>query len=258
MKKVVFTIDLEEFDTPLDHGIKIDLEEQLKVSTEGMLRLKDFFDTNKIPATIFCTGQYAIRNKQLMKDLAACHEIGSHTMYHGSFDPKIDLVKSREVLSKITGQQILGFRMPRMANVQARDILEAGFAYSASINPTFIPGRYNNLNKPKFPFREDGLLQIPATVSPLIRFPLFWLSFKNLPLCLYQIFANNSLNYYETINLYFHPWEFADLSSYEKIPKFIRKISGKDLLLKLSNFTDWLRTKNVIFTTFEKVYLNYD
>lgn len=252
MFKAILTFDVEEFDVPLEYGQIIPLAEQIEVSTKGTLLLKTLLEKYQVKSTIFCTGQYAQLQPELLRQLAENHEIASHGMYHSSFDPKVDLLKSKQLLSEITGQSIDGFRMARMMPVENQDILTAGYVYNASLNPTFLPGRYNHLDKPKVPFLQDNLWQIPATVSPTLRFPMFWLSFKNLPLGLYKIFSKNALNAYGAINLYFHPWEFTDLSQYDKIPNYVKKHSDQVLLQRLEEYILWLKSLGVEFITMKE------
>lgn len=252
MLKAILTFDVEEFDVPLEYGQQITMEEQIEVSTRGTLLLKALLDKHQVKSTIFCTGQYALSQPELMKTLAEKHEIASHGMYHSSFDAKIDLPASKKLLSQITGQSVEGFRMARMMPVENQDIADAGYVYNASLNPTFLPGRYNHLDKPKLPFVQDRLWQIPATVTPNLRFPMFWLSFKNLPFSVYKMFSNSALNRYGIINLYFHPWEFTDLSAYTTIPAYVRKHSDRVLLQRLDDYITWLKAKGVTFITMKE------
>lgn len=248
-KKIILTFDVEEFDVPLEHHQQISLEEQIAVSTKGVLLLKALLEKYQVKSTIFCTGQYALCQPELLKELAKTHEIASHGMYHSSFNGKKDLADSRKVLQDITGQGIEGFRMARMMPVENADIVAAGYRYNASLNPTLIPGRYNHLDKPKTPFMQDTLLQIPATVTPFIRFPMFWLSFKNLPFWLFKRFSKTSINHYGNINLYFHPWEFTDLSNYEYIPAYVRKHSNGGLIVRLEAYIIWAKKQGYEFVT---------
>jgi hypothetical protein len=68
--------------------------------------------------------------------------------------------------------------MPRLKEVEDREIEKAGYEYNSSMNPTYLPGRYNNFFKTRTRYYSNNLLNIPISVTPLIRFPLFWLSFK--------------------------------------------------------------------------------
>ena len=74
-------------------------------------------------------------------------------------------------------------------NIGVDAVSVAGYCYDASIHPTWLPGRYNNLHLPKTSYFDNELLRIPASVSPTLRIPLFWLSFKNFPFEYYKKLA---------------------------------------------------------------------
>ncbi|MFC0185350.1 protein of unknown function [Pseudarcicella hirudinis] len=247
MNKILLTFDVEEFDAAIEYGNNISLEEQLEVSTKGLLALQKMLDRLQVTSTIFTTGVYAMHNQSLIKELSLKHEIASHGMYHGSMDPKVDLAGSRKVLEEITGQTITGFRMARMMPIEEEDILKAGYVYNSSLNPTYIPGRYNHLDKPMTPFFENGVLNIPASVSPTLRIPLFWLAFKNFPLPLFKMLSLNALQENGFLNIYFHPWEFTDLSAY-KMPGYVKKFSKGLLLERLETYLSWLKDKGEFIT----------
>jgi len=158
------------------------------------------------------------------------HEIASHSYYHSSFRIG-DLKNSKQRLEAIVGRQIFGLRMPRMRKIGSAAVIEAGFKYNSSINPTLVPGRYNHLRSPRKIFRENGLIQIPVSVTPRLRIPLFWLAFKNLPYSIFLRLALQTLKHDGYICLYFHPWEFIDLSDF-KIPGYVKKGSDKKLFEK--------------------------
>lgn len=82
--------------------------------------------------------------------------------------------------------------MARMMPIDEKEIKKAGYTYNSSLNPTCIPGRYNHLDKPRTWFYKDDVLQLPASVSPVFRFPLFWLAYHNLPAKVYRwLFSEN-------------------------------------------------------------------
>ena len=118
------------------------------------------------------------------------------------------------------------------------------------MNPTFLPGRYNNFSKSRIPYYSEKLLNIPVSVTPLIRFPLFWLSFKNLPLPLYKLASKLTLNWDAYLNLYFHPWEFTNIRGYQ-LPGYIKKRSGQPMLDRLENYLNWLKPQGT-FATFSE------
>jgi len=176
----LLTFDLEEFDIPNEFGSSLPWEEQVAVGRLGMEAVSDILRFHKIPVTIFTTAAYAADNKDQLSVLANDHEIASHTFHHSTFTDE-DLVLSRKALQEITGKDIYGLRMPRMKAVDMSLVQSAGYTYDSSINPTFIPGKYNNSHLPKTLYKEKQVYRLPCSVSPLMRIPLFWLSFKNFP-----------------------------------------------------------------------------
>lgn len=215
---ICLTFDLEEFDLPLEFKQEISKERQMEITTKGMEVLLPLL--KELSCTFFTTANYAKSNPALIKELSISHEIASHSYFHSSFD-KVDLKKSREVLQTISGTEITGFRMPRMAKVNYQHIKDAGYLYDSSLNPTFIPGRYNHFTSPKTIFKnENDLLIVPASVTPLLRIPLFWLTFKNTSPKYYCRQLQKCLDTYGYVNIYLHPWEFTDISDFS-LPSYM-------------------------------------
>lgn len=52
-------------------------------------------------------------------------------------------------------------------------IEQCGYAYNSSLNPAFIPGKYMHLDVSRTPFFKGKVLQIPASVTPKMRIPMF-------------------------------------------------------------------------------------
>lgn len=228
-RHVLITFDLEEFDLPLEFGCHIPDDDQINTSGYGLKQVSGLLAEYNIPATFFTTSYFALKNQEVIRDLSVNHEIASHSRYHSRFLEN-DLADSKTDLEKITGKQIYGFRMPLFKNVDLSKINKAGYHYDSSINPTCVPGRYCNLFTQRKFYRDSGtnLIEIPLSVSPLIRFPLFWLSFKNIPLPVYLTLCRQALRKDSYLHLCFHPWEFADLEPFN-IPGYIKKVSGKQL-----------------------------
>jgi peptidoglycan/xylan/chitin deacetylase (PgdA/CDA1 family) len=231
MKQILFTVDVEEFDTAVEFGHYISLAEQIAVSTRGLLALADCFETLDARTTLFTTANYALHEPDLIRSLANRHEIASHGYFHSTFEPT-DLLKSRLALEDLLGKPVTGFRRARMGAVDPDDVQQAGYQYNSSLHPTWIPGRYNHLGAPRLPFREQGVWQIPASVTPRLRVPLFWLSLKNFPFGFYKQLCRQTLLADGFVNLYVHPWEFTDLCAYEKIPTYVRRHAENGILLK--------------------------
>lgn len=166
MNKIFLTFDLEEFDIPEEFGQTVDFPTKMRMSYEGMEKVLALFRKYQVKTTIFCTACYAENNvEQIKRIVAEGHEIASHGYYHSAFKVG-DLRKSREKLMEISGQKVTGFRMPRLQPVSYAELQKAGYQYDSSMNPTFLPGRYNHLdnharftNCPKLPFYQHLLRQ---------------------------------------------------------------------------------------------------
>jgi len=238
-KYILLSFDVEEFDTPLEYSKELSIKEQLVLSNEGLQKIVQLLDKYNIPATFFTTANFAIHFPEEIRKLSSTREIASHGYYHSKFEEQ-DLYNSKKVLEEITGKNILGYRMARMMPVNEKAIKNAGYKYNASLNPTFIPGRYNNFNKPRTCFFNEEVLQIPASVTPLIRVPLFWLTFKNFPLTIFKIATKWTINNDGYVSLYFHPWEFVNSLDKKKfgLPFYISS-NGKSMEEKMSQYIRW-------------------
>ena len=235
---LLLTIDLEEFDIPLEFGQTIDLETQLKVSLDGLNRLLPILRKHKVAATFFTTANWAIHHPEMMRQLVAeGHEIASHAYFHSTFEGD-DYARSKQILEQITQQPVRGFRMPRLRPVDFDRLKDEGYTYDASMNPTYLPGRYNNLSQPKTPHHNGKVFILPSSVTPILRIPLFWLSFKNLPSwvnkLLFQRIRQNGVFVF-----YIHPWEFADIKTY-RLPNYVKRVCGDDLVQKMDSFLGFI------------------
>ncbi|MEO8762590.1 MAG: polysaccharide deacetylase family protein [Bacteroidia bacterium] len=245
---ICITFDLEEFDLPLEYQQNITDEKQIEITTKGMDVLLPLLEKENISCTFFTTANYAQQKPELIKHISKLHEIASHSFFHSSFQ-KTDLKTSKEVLQNICGKEVVGFRMPRMVSVNYTDLKEAGYFYDSSLNPTFIPGRYNHFTASKIVFKKEELIVFPTTVTPTLRIPLFWLAFKNCTIKWYCRQIQKCLDRYGYVNLYFHPWEFADTSNF-LLPKYINK-DYKEMAEKLIYFINFFKEKTE-FTTIRK------
>lgn len=246
---ILLSFDIEEFDMPFEYGKTISFEDQMNISIEGTSLILDLLEKHQVKATFFSTVVFAINAPEIINRIIKDgHEIASHSYYHSDF--KIaHLLESKEKLEQITNTKVIGFRMPRMQPVDEKEIFKAGYRYNSSINPTYLPGRYNNFSKPRTYFKQDGVWQIPASVSPIIRFPLFWLSFHNLPLWVYKIICSLTFLKDKYLNIYFHPWEFTDLKDFSRFgfPSYVYKNSGVQMYNRLENLIVWMKKKNFNF-----------
>ena len=250
---VLLSFDIEEFDMPFEFGKTISFEEQIAISIQGTAAILDLLEKHNVKATFFSTVTFAINAPDIIKRIILDgHEMASHSYYHSDF--KVEhLRESKEKLEEITNTKVVGYRMPRMFPVDEKEIFKAGYLYNSSVNPTYLPGRYNHFDKPRTYFKQEGVYQIPASVSPIIRFPLFWLSFHNLPLWLYQFFVKWTISKDNYLNIYFHPWEFTNLKQPEKFnfPGYVSKNSGIQMIERFDKMLTWMNKRNYKFGTFK-------
>jgi peptidoglycan/xylan/chitin deacetylase (PgdA/CDA1 family) len=243
--KILFSIDLEEFDIPEEYGQFLSLQSKLEVSLRGMESLEQVMEKYAVTSTIFSTAFWAEHHPDYVRHLSDKHEIASHTYYHNHFETK-DLVNSRTVLSAITGKDIVGIRMPLMQDIDNENVSAAGYLYDSSLNPTWLPGRYNHIKSNRTLHKRNNLWILPASVTPVARIPVFWLTFKNLPFHVYVRMCESILRKDGYIVFYFHPWEFTDLSKF-KLPAMVKRNDGEKLLSKLDKLFSYFCSKGYTF-----------
>lgn len=251
---ILLSFDTEEFDVPREHGVDYSLEEGMKVSVIGTNRILDVLKRNGVRATFFCTGNFAEHAPEVMKRIMdEGHEVACHGVDHWQ-PADTDFARSKEIVERVTGQTVYGYRQPRMFPVLESEIRRVGYRYNSSLNPAFIPGRYMHLTEPRTWFMKDGVMQIPASVTPWLRFPLFWLSLHNLPQWLYHWLTRRTLNHDGYFVTYFHPWEFYELKEHPelKMPFIIRNHSGQQMTERLDSLIKMLKGRRHEFITFNE------
>jgi peptidoglycan/xylan/chitin deacetylase (PgdA/CDA1 family) len=240
-KSILLSFDIEKFDIPEEYGQPLESDIKFEISNRGLSKIIAVVEKLDITATFFVTANFALHNPDTIREISKYHEIASHGFYHSQFCLE-DLQKSKQTLEQITNTEITGFRMARLQPVADAEIEKAGYEYNSSMNPTYIPGRYNNLSKPRTAYYTNKLLNLPISVTPLIRFPLFWLSFKNFPLSMIELATQLTLETDSYLNIYFHSWEFTDISQF-KLPSYVKKDSGSKMVEKLEKYLTKLKTQ---------------
>ena len=256
MKRVCLSFDFEECDLPRESGVEFPLEEGMKVSSEGAHAVLDILERHGVKATFFCTLNFAERAPDVMKRLVAGgHEVAAHGVDHFRQIPE-DPFLSKAGLERLYGVKVVGYRQPRMFPVDDAALAKAGYRYNSSLNPAFVPGRYMHLATPRTVFEANGLVQVPASVTPWIRFPLFWLALHLLPEWLYRLLARWTLRHDGYFMTYFHPWEFSSLSERAaelKVPRLIRMNLGRPMVGRLDRLVVALKGDGVEFVTIREL-----
>lgn len=252
---ILLSFDTEEFDVPREHGVTYDtLTEGMEVSRYGTLRILDCLKECGVKGTFFCTTNFADNAPDVMKRIIdEGHEVAAHGCDHWNPKPE-DVINSKRILEQITGKKIMGYRQPRMFKVDIAEQARQGYAYNASLNPAFIPGRYMHLNTPRTWFMQEGVMQIPASVTPILRIPMFWLSLHNFPLWLYKALMHRIIKHDGYFNTYFHPWEFYPLSEHPelKMPFIIKNNAGEPMYNRLKEIIKDLLSRGETFATYSE------
>ncbi len=257
---ILLSFDTEEFDVPREHGVDFTLEEGMKVSVEGTHRILDVLKQHQVCATFFCTGNFAEHAPEVMKRIMdEGHEVACHGVDHWQ-PQESDVTQSKKIVERVTGRTVYGYRQPRMFSVSDKAITEAGYKYNSSLHPAFIPGRYMHLTAPRTPFYKGQLLEIPASVTPYFRLPVFWLACHHYPQWLYQRLCRWTLRHDGQFVIYFHPWEFVDLHANPdwKIPYIISRHTGEEMLHRLGNLIRTFKEEHATFGTYIEFTTAYE
>jgi len=244
----LITFDVEEFDAPLGFGREIDDASQFRIGIEGWRRVLDLLDELRdrdgldVRATLFVTANIAGRAPELLRRSAERHEIASHGFVHRTFE-NADLERSRRALRDASGQPVLGFRRARLQPTDATAILDAGYRWDSSENPIWLPGRYNNLRRPRTLYRRGALVELPVSASPRLRVPLFWLAMKNLPMAIIRAASARCLARDRYVHVFWHPWEFVEIGD-SGLPRYARRPDGAAMTSRLRDYLRWLGARS--------------
>ena len=137
------SVDLEDHycDLPFSTWDKFDT--QIFRTTRIIL---DLFNKQNVEATFFVLGYIAERHPELIEEVKSeGHEVASHGYYHTNVKTmnrqsfECDLLKSMNILRKISGEKVLGFRAPYFSinrqNLWAFDIMKKHLLYDSSLFP---------------------------------------------------------------------------------------------------------------------------
>jgi polysaccharide deacetylase family protein (PEP-CTERM system associated) len=187
----MMTVDLEDYycDLPISGWNKY--ESRVVETTRTIL---DLFNEFKVNATFFTVGYIAEKHPELIEEVVSKgHEIASHGYSHPNvkdmsiMEFESDLTKSIEILRKVSGQKVMGFRAPYFSinkhNFWAFDVIRKHLRYDSSVVP--VKFHYGLSEAPrhvyrmsqKNPLREDSeskFIEVPITT---LRLPII----GNLP-----------------------------------------------------------------------------
>ena len=142
--KNIMSVDLEDHFCDLPYNTWKNYESRVVESTNYLL---DVFEKFNVKATFFTLGYIVEKHPELILDIKnRGHEISSHGYFHrdlrkinkDSFEK--ELIKSLEIIKKITGEKVLGFRAPWFSinkkNLWVFEVLKKYLKYDSSIFPS--------------------------------------------------------------------------------------------------------------------------
>lgn len=268
--RMSLTFDVEEW-PPQDEESRY--TDNLSIPTEGLHHILEMLESRQIKATFFTTGFFAEQRSKLIRKIKRSgHEIACHAYVHqplNSLDNvtlKSELIRATRVMRKIIGLDPKGFRAPQcLIDERILGILEElGYRYDSSIHPTFIPGRYFNLTAPVTPYNpsrgdvtvrgDSGILEIPISVTPILRLPISWWWLRNFGSWWSKIGFNRVLSQGHIGVFYAHPWEFVSCQEMDDVPLHIVRNTGPRMRDSFSNLVDYLQYENqVTFVTMSDI-----
>lgn len=228
MKTVSLTFDVEDWFQVENLRRRFPPEEWRKCEVRVDKNVKiilELLDKYKVKATFFVLGWIAERFPELVREIYnRGHEIASHGYGHtinsklSYNDLKYDVKKSKEILEKIIGEKIQGYRAPNFSITEdlIEILYEVGFIYDSSYHPFSKHKSYgrinsfekinsgiieysNGLKELPIPVLRKGNLEIPFAGGGYFRlYP--YIVFKYL----FESFMKNNAFFI----LYLHPWEF--------------------------------------------------
>ncbi len=243
--KICITIDCEEWNSPALRGREDKDHNSTTFSRLGNERLLELFRKHNVKATFFITGYYAEHEPEDVQRIAAeGHEIACHGYEHHyrgrEFDVETDVRRGKEVLERISGVPVNGFRAPQ-AQYSERllwALVKAGFMYDSSLHPAWLPGYYNHSALPlgiHHPLSEVKLKEIPVAVMPRSRLPVVWMFMRNIGVWYTQLAVEGLVKRGISPNVYFHSWEFTEMKS-TNVPWYFTRRTGENFLRMLEKF----------------------
>jgi hypothetical protein len=237
------SIDLEYFQHLPAYRSAAGVTERPGIGIDAVDFLLDAFEAVDATGTFFTVSDVADDHPDVLRAVAADHEIASHTHSHvhlSEIPPekrREELVTSRERLAEVTGADVVGFRAPSfdVAEDHFELLAATGYEYDSSVVPCrSIPGWYGgewDTREPSPATAVDsgapaGLAEVPVAVMPGLRLPLTgtWIRFFGVRYTILgmKLLARRGV----PPVLYVHPWELVDLPEVEGVPKRVYVRTG--------------------------------
>ena len=223
-KSIHLGIDWEDFTLIFyDKGIIADYKIFSHEFINETNYLLNFLKKESINCTFFCNGRTAEVYPDLVNKIDRHgHQIASHGYNHTHRDKLNDIeffndcIKSKNILEKILGKEISGYRSPYLSfnkknYISSLNILsKAGYLFDSSITYSLL----RNVIK----FNKSEIEKIKATFSikPLFSINIFRKGINLAGGSIWRLVPSNLIfllikytKNYSSLNFYFHPYEFG-------------------------------------------------
>ncbi|HRY28844.1 MAG TPA: polysaccharide deacetylase family protein [Elusimicrobiota bacterium] len=254
MKTLLLTCDLEDFDVPADFGFSISEEKAREVTSEGLRRVLELAGRLQGRMTFFVTASVVERFGEQIRELARMgHEIGVHAalpVSEGAFRAEEiqSLERARLRLEREINARVYGFRSHKLRLPVDGLLGAAGYAYDSSLHPTYVPGRYCHLFKSRAIASSGGVIEVPISVTPLLRLPFSWFWMRNGGIAYLKICSLWAWSQQDFLNVYFHNWDLADLEKpvlRGRLPRFVRNNAGETMVKLLGKYLRWCGDRDI-------------
>jgi peptidoglycan/xylan/chitin deacetylase (PgdA/CDA1 family) len=246
--RAVLSIDFELFAQTPAYRSASGTTDRDGVGLDGGRFFREILAEYDATSTAFVVSSVADSHPDAVRALAdAGLEIASHTHTHQLLSEldgdgrRGELSQSKDVLERVTNEQVSGFRAPAFDITDDHfDLLsDTGYTYDSSVvSSRSIPGWYGgeyDIHEPvpSTAVRADApdtITEFPASVMPGLQLPLTgtWLRFfgPRYTVLGMKLLARQGI----TPMLYVHPWELVDLPAVEGVPTRVYVRTG-----------DWMR-----------------
>ena len=155
-------------------------------------------------------------------------------------------------LQNLTGAEIAGYRANRFRAPAPHVVRDIGVSWTSNLHPTWVPGEYDHRREPRTIHVREGLIEVPISVTPRLRLPGSWFWMRNFGGTYLRYVAHHASSDTGFLNLYVHPWEYADLPvvpGLSRLGKLSVRRTGEQFASLLDHFLTWTRRRGFAAST---------
>lgn len=208
---------------------------------DGMPLILKLLSDEKVRATFFCIGEVARRFPKIIERIVIeGHELGCH----GDTHIRLSKIKNEDVIYEITNSSIILRSFTKVTSFRAPNLDLPEKYLSLLVSHGYLvdssQARYKIDSLFARPSKIDGLVRLPTALPP---------SVLRLSKKIQQILLTRLPNF---SILFFHPWEFIDLTK-AKIPFDCRFRTGDKAINSLKNCIQFFKNRGFYFYTISEL-----